>query len=183
MKSIGQVESLAGVRIVPLKRFEDLRGNFVKLGEEAFPLPTRNARDEFCSLSRRDVLRGMHFQTPPFDHAKRVVCMTGKILDVLVDLRTDSATCGAHMVIQLSADKPEALFIPTGVAHGFLSLQDDTLMHYLTTSAHHGPADAGILWDSFGFRWPVENPILSSRDAGFVRFEDFASPFGRGAHG
>ncbi|KTT19290.1 dTDP-4-dehydrorhamnose 3,5-epimerase family protein [Pseudacidovorax intermedius] len=133
--------------------------------------------EEYFSSSIKGVIRGMHFQTPPFEHAKIVTCLTGRILDVVLDLRSASPSFGEYTTFELSKDIPSAVFIPRGCAHGFLSLADESLMFYKVTSVHAPTHDAGVLWNSFGFKWPVENPILSERDSRFARFEDFTSPF------
>ena len=129
-------------------------------------------------MSGKNVLRGMHFQRPPAAHDKLVYCPVGKVLDVVLDLRPTAkgarSRCFSH---ELSAQNREMLFIPAGCAHGFLALEDDSMMVYQTSTVHSPSHDAGVLWNSFGFDWPVKNPILSERDQKFPALCDFQSPF------
>jgi len=172
-------ELLPGATLVALKRFEDARGSFVKtFARSAFEAAgvDFDFREEFYSFSRRDVVRGMHFQLPPHDHVKLVYCAAGSVLDVLVDLRR-GAGLGRVASVVLSADEPSLLVIPKGVAHGFRALRDDSLMVYKTSTEHAPSHDAGIRWDSFGFEWGVTAPVVSQRDAGHPSLADFDSPF------
>jgi dTDP-4-dehydrorhamnose 3,5-epimerase-like enzyme len=96
---------------------------------------------------------------------------------VVLDLRKTSSCQGKSASVELSAANHYLFFVPKGVAHGFLSLQDDTIMIYKTSTVHAPAHDAGIRWDSFGFSWPVKTPILSDRDRSFPSWGDFVSPF------
>jgi len=160
------VELLPGAPLVKLRRIGDLRGSFVKTYArsifeshgEAFDL-----REEFYSVSHKDVIRGMHFQLPPHDHVKLVYCPVGAVLDVLVDLRPGPGA-GRVATTVLGADEPAILVIPKGVAHGFKALRDESLMVYKTSTEHAPSHDAGIRWDSFGFDWQCSSPVISDRD-------------------
>jgi len=156
--------------------FRDERGSFVKTFHcEMFRgqgLETE-WREEYYSLSRKGVLRGMHFQTPPHDHNKLVYCTAGSVLDVVVDLRRDSATFGRHAMIELNADSATMLYIPKGFAHGFYTLSDNAAMMYKVSSVYAPAHDVGILWNSLEIPWPETNPVLSARDAGFPPFSAF----------
>ncbi len=170
----------AGLFVLQPRIFSDARGTFVKtFNEELF----RDLgiffspREEFFSVSAKNVLRGMHFQIPPAAHAKLVYCATGRILDVVLDMRADSPTRGQTVSRELSAANREMFFIPPGFAHGFLSLEDDSLTVYKTDFGYAPAQDQGIVWDSFGFEWPVKNPVMSERDRGFSRWPEFESPF------
>lgn len=175
-----QANSLPGVVHISHKRFEDNRGSFVKtyshkLFSENDALT--DLKEEFYSSSKKGVLRGMHFQTPPHDHAKVAYCPLGSVLDVLLDLR-QGLTYGKTTSFLLTAANPSTLIIPKGIAHGFLSLEENSIMVYKTTTDYASSHDAGIKWDSFGFDWKLEgNPILSKRDANHSSFSDFVSPF------
>ena len=170
---------LPGVRHIRLRKLGDMRGSFVKTyarsvfdqNEVAFDL-----REEFYSFSRKDVIRGMHFQLPPHDHVKLVYCPAGAVLDVLVDLRSGAGQ-GKVASVLLSGEEPSLLVIPRGVAHGFKSLSDDSLMVYKTSTEHAPSHDAGICWDSFGFDWGVDHPVISARDSTHPSLADFTSPF------
>lgn len=160
--------------------FADIRGRFVKTFHhkafEEWGLRT-DWQEEYYSVSGHGVLRGMHFQTPPHEHAKLVSCLHGEAHDVVLDLRRNSSCFGQSYSLRLSSDSGLALYIPAGVAHGFLSLTDGCLMHYKVTSVHVPAADAGVRWDSFGHAWPVNKPTLSMRDTQQPRFDNFTSPF------
>ena len=96
----------------------------------------------------------MHFQLPPHDHDKLVYCIRGRVMDVLLDLRKSSPTYGRSFGNEISANNHLMLYIPKGVAHGFLSLEDDSVLVYKTTTIHFPSHDAGVRWDSFGYTWP-----------------------------
>lgn len=172
-------ELLPGVRLVAQQRFSDARGSFVKtyaralFDEHGLPF---DFREEFYSFSHRDVIRGMHFQVPPHDHAKLVYCPQGAVLDVLVDLRRGPGQ-GRVASVVLGEDEPALLFIPSGIAHGFKALADRSLMVYKTSTEHAPEHDRGIRWDSIGFDWDCARPVVSQRDAGHPRLADFQSPF------
>lgn len=159
---------------------QDERGTFVKTFHaerfSALGLPTE-WREEYYSSSRKGVIRGMHFQTPPHDHEKLVYCIQGRVLDVVVDLRKDAPTYGRHFAVELDAACGHGVMIPKGMAHGFLALTENVLMTYKVTSVYAPENDSGIRWDSFGLEWGVDRPIVSSRDRAHPTFADFNSPF------
>jgi dTDP-4-dehydrorhamnose 3,5-epimerase len=160
--------------------FDDQRGRFIKtFQQELFAEHGLNTYwpEEYYSVSTRDVLRGLHFQLPPHDHEKLVYCAFGEVLDAVVDLRVGSPTFGRHATFWLSAESANMLFIPRGLAHGFLTLSDKATMMYKAATVHAPEHDAGILWSSAGIDWPVWSPVLSQRDAGFVKLDEFDSPF------
>lgn len=165
--------------ITPFKH-TDGRGSFVKwFNRESFADAglCSDWFEVYGSESKRGVVRGLHFQAPPFDHAKLVYCLAGGALDVVVDLRRSSNSFGNHLQLELNADRPICVYIPPGCAHGFLALADPTLMFYQVSSSHAPTLDCGIRWDSVGINWPVDTPIISERDATLPRFVDFISPF------
>lgn len=175
-----QETGLPGCVALRTRILDDPRGWFAKTFHE----PTFEVlglrtdwREEFCSLSHRGILRGMHFQTPPAGHAKLVYCLAGEVMDVVLDLRRGSPTYGEYRVFNLSPAQGVGLYIPTGCAHGFLSLTDNSLMIYKVTSVHAPSHDAGVRWDSFGFDWPIAVPLLSDRDQRHPPLADFDSPF------
>lgn len=159
---------------------QDARGQFRKLFNFDFfrlhQLETE-MKEFYYSVSRKHVIRGMHFQLPPFDHAKLVYVSHGRITDVVIDLRKRSATYGRFFRTELDASRQHALYIPRGFAHGFLSEEEGTVVHYAQTSCYSQPHDAGIAYDSFGFDWGVEAPVVSDRDRTFGTLENFQSPF------
>ncbi len=173
---------LDGLRLVRPKVFRDWRGDFVK----SFHSPTFEqagirlaVREEFFSVSKLKVVRGMHFQLPPHTQERLVYCLAGRILDVVVDLRKSSPTFGRVISRELSETNREMLFIPAGFAHGFLSLSEGCLVNYLASQPHNPAHDTGILWNTIDFNWPIQDAeaILSERDQSFVALPDFSSPF------
>ena len=174
--------SLPGVKLVRLPRFEDDRGDFLKIFNDVYYSENGcrfECRETYLTTSRRGVLRGMHFQVPPNDYVKIACVISGRILDVLLDLRRSSPTFGKYYSVELDASEPSCLFIPSGVAHGFLALQDQSRVLYLQSAVHAPDSDRGVRWDSFGFPWPVEagESILSQRDRTHPPLRDFKSPF------
>lgn len=159
---------------------QDERGTFVKTFHterfSALGLPSEWC-EEYYSSSRKGVIRGMHFQTPPHDHEKLVYCIQGRVLDVIVDLRVRSPTFGMHFTTELNSAGGHGVMIPKGMAHGFLALTENVLMTYKVTSVYALENDAGIRWDSLGIDWGVDRPIVSSRDRAHPKFADFDSPF------
>ncbi|MBU2853303.1 dTDP-4-dehydrorhamnose 3,5-epimerase [Acidithiobacillus ferriphilus] len=158
----------------------DERGSFVKtFHQEIFAdhgLETRFA-EEYYSASKKGVLRGMHFQTPPVAHTKVVYCVSGEVVDAVVDLRIGSPTYGQHETFTLNEKKGSILYIPSGLAHGFYVKSDMAIMLYKVTTVYAPEYDAGILWNSAGIQWPSTSPLLSGRDCGFPRLQAFDSPF------
>lgn len=171
---------LDGLRVVhPTVRTDD-RGSFTKLLHaptfEAAGLNTRFP-EQYVSLSHRGVLRGLHFQTPPHDHAKLVYCLSGRVLDVAVDLRRASPTYGRSFGVELDGARQTGVYFPRGFAHGFLTLSDEALLAYAVETVHAPEHDAGVRWDSVGFDWPTRAPLTSERDRGFPPLAAFVSPF------
>ena len=171
---------LPGAYVLQPRVFQDERGNFVK----TYHKPEFNqlgidydVAEEFYSTSRKDVLRGMHFQVPPHDAVKLVYCLNGSVLDVLVDLRKSSPTFGEFRSIELTDRNHLILMIPSGFAHGFLALEDHTVLVYKGSFVYSPAHDTGIRWDSFGFNWPVQNPLTSERDRNFSTLAEYVSPF------
>ncbi|CAM3563978.1 dTDP-4-dehydrorhamnose 3,5-epimerase family protein [Paracidovorax anthurii] len=158
----------------------DGRGRFVKTFSRAEFLSRGLACDwaeSFYSVSRRGVLRGLHFQRPPHHHAKLVHCSHGRLFDAVVDLRRGSPTQGRFATFELDAERGNQIYIPAGFAHGCYALTEGATIVYHVTSAHAPQHDAGIRWDSAGIPWPDGHPLLSERDRGHPPLQDFDSPF------
>jgi dTDP-4-dehydrorhamnose 3,5-epimerase/CDP-3, 6-dideoxy-D-glycero-D-glycero-4-hexulose-5-epimerase len=119
----------------------------------------------------------MHFQIPPDEHAKLVYLISGRIIDVVLDIRKESETFGQFFYTELTSDKRQGLYIGNGLAHGFIALEDNSIVEYHTTSTHSATNETGILFNSFGFNWNLSDPILSERDMNFTTFKNFNSPF------
>lgn len=158
----------------------DKRGCFVKTFHtdwfEQNGLATIFA-EEYYSVSRKGVLRGMHFQTPPHDHTKLVSCVKGSVLDAIVDLRIGSPAYGRFATFQLTAETANMLYVAPGIAHGFYALTDDAIMQYKVTSTYHPESDRGIKWNSAGIPWPDPAPVVSDRDNDFPALSAYTSPF------
>lgn len=171
---------LEGLKVLEPRVFEDVRGKFIKIFTDEFFQTSGleiDIKETYYSISEKNVIRGMHFQTPPFEHLKLVYVPYGKILDVVLDIRKGSATFGKSFSIELTAKNAKVLIIPKGFAHGFKSLEDNTNVTYLQTSVYAPEHDAGLRFDSFGFDWEIEAPKISQRDSDFVAFNGFDSPF------
>jgi dTDP-4-dehydrorhamnose 3,5-epimerase len=167
--------TLDGLYEIHNKVFEDHRGGFVKtFHEETFRennLET-NFKESFYSVSKKGVLRGMHFQKPPHDHVKLVYVTNGEILDVALDIRPNSESYGQCFSVNLSKSNAKSLYIPKGFAHGFLTLSESATVVYLTSTVHNPTADTGIHWNSFGFDWKITQPIISERDSNFIKLKN-----------
>jgi len=160
--------------------FADSRGRFVKIFEkniyQKYGLEI-NFSEEYYSSSNKGVIRGMHFQTPPEDHVKLVYCVEGEVTDVVLDLRQGSPTYGFAKSFTLSRERGNCIYLPKGMAHGFLAISKTATLVYKVSTSHSPENDSGILWSSFGFDWKVESPILSPRDRSLVSMTEFVSPF------
>lgn len=170
--------SIPGAYYLRSHRAEDARGSFVKtFHSDFFRGHGLNAewREHYYSHSVPGVVRGMHFQLPPFDHEKLVFCVTGKVFDVVLDLRVGSPTFGKSCTLELSAQNNSLLYLPRGIAHGFFTTEAATLA-YSVSSQYSSAHDAGVRFNSVEAEWP-EDPIVSARDLAFPHFEDFLSPF------
>lgn len=170
--------ALGGVFIIANFVSQDERGIFVKtFSKHNFHDQGLNfeIRESYFSVSQKDVIRGMHFQLPVHDHEKLVYVPKGAILDVILDLRKNSATYRKYISLELSADNKKSIFIPRGLAHGFKSLEKDTIAVYNVSTEYNPESDAGIHFNSFGFDWQSINPIVSKRDTDFETLEQFCN--------
>lgn len=131
------------------------------------------------SLSSKNVLRGLHFQNPPFAQGKLVRVTRGAVLDVAVDIRKNSKTYGKYFSIILSGENNIALMIPEGFAHGFVTLEDNTLFIYKCSNYYNKESEATILWSDhlLNIDWKCQNPIISEKDINGISFNNFISPF------
>lgn len=136
-----------------------------------------NWAEQYYSTSAPGVLRGLHFQLPPHDHAKLVYCINGRVWDVAVDLRVGSPSYGQSVTLELSAERGNMIYMPTGLAHGFCTQDEPATLVYNVTSVYQRESDTGIRWDSANVPWPLTRPVLSERDQSFVTLAEFDSPF------
>lgn len=172
--------ALDAIKIIRTNVIEDTRGSFQKLYHKNqfknFGI-YENFDEKYISVSRKNVIRGMHFQTPPNDHSKIVSCINGTALDVALDIRKDSSTYGQFFSVEISKENGLMVYIPKGFAHGFIAKTDDCALLYQVSSVHSPKSDKGILWSSFGYDWGILKPLLSERDKSFLPFSSFKSPF------
>lgn len=168
--------------IIKPKVFEDSRGHFF----ESFTTKSfseKNIDADFVqdnqSLSQKGVLRGLHFQAPPYGQGKLVRVIKGAVLDVVLDIRKKSATYGQHFTIELNEENKTILWIPEGFAHGFSTLADNTIFAYKCTNYYFKDSEGCISWNdnSLGINWNIENPTISEKDMQGLSFAEFISPF------
>jgi dTDP-4-dehydrorhamnose 3,5-epimerase len=131
------------------------------------------------SMSQKNVLRGLHFQLPPFAQGKLVRVVKGAVLDVAVDLRKSSTTYGKWVSVTLDAKNKLMAWIPVGFAHGFLTLEDDTIFQYKCTNYYNKASEAGIIWNdpTLGIEWGTKEPLVSEKDLKGLLFNNLKSPF------
>jgi dTDP-4-dehydrorhamnose 3,5-epimerase len=168
--------------IINPKVFGDARGYFFESYNEAdFKEHGINVKfiQDNQSLSNTGVLRGLHFQAPPYDQGKLVRVITGAVLDVAVDIRKNSTTYGEHIAIELSAENKTMFYIPPGFAHGFLTLKDNTIFSYKCTNLYNKASEGTVFWNDndLNINWNILNPLLSEKDLVGTKFKDFTSPF------
>lgn len=166
---------IKGLFLIKSNIFKDDRGEFLKVFNKEIFLENNinfEIQESYYSISNKDVIRGMHFQTKEFAHDKLVYVANGKVLDVVLDLRKSSKTFKSYETVELSAEEGALLFIPKGCAHGFKSLEDNTMMIYNVSTVYSSTHDCGVRYDSFGMDWGIENPIISDRDKKFKGIEE-----------
>ncbi len=174
--------SIPGLLVISPRVFEDPRGYFFEsYSKQAFI--EAGITDDFVqsnqSLSQKGVLRGLHFQNPPHAQSKLVRVIKGSVLDVAVDIRTGSPTYGQHFSILLSEQNKTMFYVPAGFAHGFLTLEDNTIFSYNCGNYYNKSAEEGLLWNDsdLNIHWNIDAPVLSEKDTQNIRFKSFSSPF------
>ena len=176
---------IEGVVIIEPKVFGDARGYFLEsFNAKEFAEKTGlniNFVQDNESMSSYGVMRGLHFQRPPFTQSKLVRCVKGAVLDVAVDIRKGSPTYGKHVAVELTEDNHRQFFVPRGFAHGFAVLSEMAVFQYKCDNFYAPQADGGIsiLDDSLGIDWriPTDKAILSEKDTKHACLKDFDSPF------
>ena len=181
--------AIDGVLIIEPRIFEDARGYFFEsfsqreFDEKVAPIlgHTVTFVQDNESKSSYGVMRGLHFQRPPFTQSKLLRCVRGAVLDVAVDIRKGSPTYGQHVAVELSEENKRQFFITKGFAHGFAVLSETAVFQYKCDEFYHPEADGGIsiLDSSLGIDWriPVENALLSEKDTKHPLLKDFETPF------
>ena len=175
---------IEGLLILEPRIFQDARGYFFEsFSQREFEEkvgPVHFVQDNE-SMSTYGVMRGLHFQRPPYTQSKLVRCVKGAVLDVAVDIRQGAPTYGQHVAVELTAENHRQFFIPKGFAHGFAVLSETAVFQYKCDEFYHPEADAGIsiLDDSLGIDWriPMDKAILSDKDTRHGMLADFQSPF------
>ena len=171
-----------GLIVIQPTVFEDERGYFYesynretyrKLGVDV------DFVQDNQSLSNKGVLRGLHFQNPPYEQGKLVRVIKGAVLDITLDIRKNSPTYGKHFAIELTEKNKTVLYVPPGFAHGFLTLSDQTLFFYKCTNYYNKASEGCVLWNDsdLGINWQINDPQLSEKDKLGTKFRDFVSQF------
>lgn len=169
--------NIKGAFIIEIKRIEDERGffgrSFCQTEMKQHGLEETIAQINMSSNKKKGTLRGLHYQEAPFEETKLVRCTRGSLFDVLVDLRIESDTYLQWFGLELSADSYRMLYIPKGCAHGFLTLEDNTDIMYLTSQFYAPGAEKGLLWNdpAFNIKWPIEPIVISEKDKNQPLFE------------
>ena len=175
---------IEGLVIIEPKVFKDARGYFFEsFSQREFEEKVRkvNFVQDNESMSSYGVMRGLHFQRPPYTQSKLVRCVKGRVLDVAVDIRKGSPTYGKHVAVELSEDNHRQFFVPRGFAHGFAVLSDVAIFQYKCDNFYAPQADGGIsiMDDTLGIDWqiPMDQALLSEKDINHLCLKDFDSPF------
>lgn len=167
-----------GVYIIEPEFLQDERGFFARsFCKEEFQNHGLETGIVQCNISynkKKGTLRGMHYQAPPFEEVKIVSCIKGSIYDVVVDLRKDSKTYCRWFSEELREDNFKMMYIPKGCAHGFQTLEDETIVYYQMTEFYHPECARGVRWDDpvFGIEWPIQRLIISKKDQLYTRLCD-----------
>lgn len=173
---------IEGLIIIEPTIFEDPRGYFFEsYNREKYVqagLKVEFVQDNL-SMSQKNVLRGLHFQAPPFAQGKLVQVLSGSVLDVAVDIRKNSPTYGKHQSLVLSAENKKQFFVPAGFAHGFLTLEDNTLFSYKCTNVYDKESEGAVSWNDplLNIDWKTTNPLVSEKDKLADGFDNLESPF------
>jgi dTDP-4-dehydrorhamnose 3,5-epimerase len=173
---------IEGLWVIQPKVFADARGYFFEsYNKELFAKNNLNLDfvQDNQSLSHKGVLRGLHFQNPPYAQGKLVRVITGGVYDVAVDIRKNSPTYGKYFGAELTEENKLMMYIPEGFAHGFLTLRDNTIFAYKCTNFYNKASEESIKWNdpAIGVKWNVKDPLLSEKDTGGKDFMDFKTQF------
>jgi dTDP-4-dehydrorhamnose 3,5-epimerase len=174
---------LSGAFEIQLKRISDERGYFQRLYDAetfaAHNLQTVWEHDSQSFNLKKNTVRGLHFQLPPFAETKLVRVSRGAISDVIVDLRKSSATFGHWEAVELSEENGKCLYIPVGFAHGFCTLTENSVVNYKIDAPYNAESASGIRWNdaTLNIEWQTAEPVISARDTQLQLFKDFVSPF------
>jgi len=168
------IKEINELKIIEVFKVKDFRGSFTKIfSKDTFQNYINNIYESFYSISSKDVIRGMHFQLPPFENHKLIHVVRGSVEDVVLDLRKESPTYLNIYKIELNERNKLAIIIPPGVAHGFKVLEDETTMIYFSNKAYSSAHDCGIHYNSLNYDWRIEKPIVSDKDENLVTLSEF----------
>ena len=173
---------IKGLIIIEPQIFKDSRGAFFESWNTK-KFKQLGINEDFVqdnqSVSSKGVLRGLHFQNPPYAQAKLVRVIKGSVLDVAVDLRKNSPTYGKHVSVILSEQNNKSFFIPKGFAHGFLSLEDNTVFNYKCSDYYNKESEGSLLWNDEDLKidWQIDNPLVSEKDLQADLFKNFKTKF------
>lgn len=174
---------IEGLLILTPRVFKDDRGEFMESFNkqkfnEAVGREVNFVQDN-QSISKKGVLRGLHFQNPPFAQGKLVRVIKGAVIDIAVDIRKSSPTYGDYVAVELTADNNEQFWIPEGFAHGFVALEEETTFLYKCTNYYSPQHEGTILWNdpTLNIDWGIKDPIISEKDAVGQVFSNFMSDF------
>ncbi len=173
---------IEGLLIIEPDVFGDHRGffketynanSFLKIGLDL------NFVQDNVSYSEKNILRGLHFQAPPYSQGKLVAALQGEAIDVAVDIRRGSPTYGQHWSVRLSGENHRMFWMPPGFAHGFAVLSDTCLFCYKCTNIYNRESEGGLMWNdpALGIDWEIAEPVLSEKDKAYAPFAEFESPF------
>jgi dTDP-4-dehydrorhamnose 3,5-epimerase len=171
-----------GLLVIESRVYHDSRGYFFEgynkntLAEKGLDITVAQTN---ISKSEANVVRGLHFQNPPFAQGKLIRVLKGAVLDVVVDIRKESSTYGKYYSLELTEENCKALWVPEGFAHGFKTLEDETLFYYDCTKVYNKDFEGSVLWNdpSLNIEWDIADPILSPKDENGQLFENFFSQF------
>ncbi len=175
-------EPMPGLKLIEPTVFQDDRGYFY----ETFNSSTYHAKGidvNFVqgneSLSQKNVVRGLHFQAPPYGQAKLVRVLQGAVVDVVVDLRKGSPTFKQTYKAKLSGENKHQLYVPVGFGHGFVTLEDETIFSYKCSNLYNKASEGGVIWNDseLNIDWEVDSPILSEKDERLPLLKNIESPF------
>jgi dTDP-4-dehydrorhamnose 3,5-epimerase len=167
---------LAGAYLIEIEPIEDERGFFARsFCQKEFEKHGLNFHVVQCNISynkKKGTIRGMHYQAAPHQEAKLVSCIRGAIYDIIIDLRKDSTTYCQWFAAELTAENYKILYVPKGFAHGFQTLEDDTVVYYQMSEFYHPECARGVRWDdpAFGIKWQLSERIMSKKD---MNYRDF----------
>lgn len=169
------METISGVLTLKGLNFYDNRGSLKKTFYQNREIKTLDfvVKEIWFTKSKKGVVRGMHLQLGKTPGAKIISVIKGEVLDVLFDLRPDSETYLNSFSIKMSGESDEVLYIPPGVAHGYKTLSEDTIVMYVSDVEHSEQDDIGIKWNSINFDWNIENPIISDKDSKLISLEEY----------